>query len=155
MIHYGVNTDDKTQLEAALWQLGVDVKKGVEAVECEHTTAKGIKVNGVYYLGSERFDREWVMSGYASFEARLISKGDLSMIKEYQLWQDMLERCFSEKYQTRQPTYKDCNVSNNFLNYSYFYEWCQEQIGFGKVDEKGRSWCLDKDLLFVGNKTYS
>ena len=82
LIRYGVNTDDKTQLEAALWQLGVDVKKGIEAVECEHTTATGIKVNGVYYLGSERFDREWVMSGYASFEARLISKGDLSMIKE-------------------------------------------------------------------------
>ena len=30
LIHYGVNTNDKTQLEAALWQLGVDVKKGVE-----------------------------------------------------------------------------------------------------------------------------
>jgi len=82
LIHYGVNTNDKTQLEAALWQLGVDIKKGIEAVECEHTTATGLKVNGVYYLGSERFDREWVTSGYASFEARLLSKGDLSMIKE-------------------------------------------------------------------------
>ena len=80
---------------------------------------------------------------------------DGKMVKEYKLWESMLRRCFSEKYQTRQPTYKDCNVSNNFLNYSYFYEWCQEQIGFGKVDEKGRSWCLDKDLLFVDNKTYS
>ena len=82
LVHYGVNTTDKTQLEAALWQLGVDIKKGVEAVECEHTTAEGLKANGVYYLGSERLDREWVMSGYASFEARLVSKGDLSMIKE-------------------------------------------------------------------------
>jgi len=26
---------------------------------------------------------------------------------------------------------------------------------FGKVDEKGRSWCLDKDLLIAGNKLYS
>ena len=60
-----------------------------------------------------------------------------------------------KKLQTRCPTYKGCNVSDNFLNYSYFYDWCQGQIGFGKVDEKGRSWCLDKDLLFVGNKTYS
>ena len=76
-------------------------------------------------------------------------------VKEYDLWQSMLERCFSEKCQTRQPTYKDCNVSNNFLNYSYFYDWCQEQIGFGKVDDKGRYWQLDKDLLFVDNKTYS
>ena len=76
-------------------------------------------------------------------------------VKEYGLWRSMLERCFSEKYQTRYPTYKGCNVSDNFLNYSFFYDWCQEQIGFGKVDEKGRSWCLDKDLLFIGNKTYS
>ena len=76
-------------------------------------------------------------------------------VKEYVLWQSMLKRCFSEKYQTRRPTYKGCNVSDNFLHYSFFYDWCQEQIGFGKVDDKGRYWQLDKDLLFVGNKTYS
>ena len=80
---------------------------------------------------------------------------DGKKVKEYELWQSMLNRCFSEKYQTRYPTYKGCNVSDNFLNYAYFYDWCHRQIGFGKVDEKGRSWCLDKDLLFVGNKTYS
>ena len=76
-------------------------------------------------------------------------------VKEYKLWQSMLERCFSEKLQTRYPTYKGCNVSDNFLSYAFFYDWCHNQIGFGKVDDKGRSWCLDKDLLFVGNKTYS
>ena len=75
--------------------------------------------------------------------------------KEYALWRDMLIRCFSEKFQTKCPTYKGCSVSDNFLNYSFFYDWCHKQIGFGKVDEKGRSWHLDKDLLFVGNKTYS
>ena len=83
------------------------------------------------------------------------AKVDGKNVKEYSLWKHMLERCFSEKLQTLYPTYKGCNVSDNFLNYSFFYDWCQEQIGFGKVDEKGRSWCLDKDLLFVGNKTYS
>ena len=80
---------------------------------------------------------------------------DGKKVKEYILWQSMLNRCFSEKYQTLYPTYKGCNVSDNFLHYSFFYDWCQEQIGFGNIDEKGRSWCLDKDLLFVGNKTYS
>ena len=77
------------------------------------------------------------------------------MVKEYDLWKSMLERCFSEKYQTRQPTYKGCSVSDNFLNYAFFYDWCQEQIGFGNIDENGRYWHLDKDLLFIGNKTYS
>ena len=76
-------------------------------------------------------------------------------VKEYALWTNMLKRCFSDKYQTRYPTYKGCNVSDNFLHYSFFYDWCHKQIGFGNIDEKGRSWCLDKDLLFVGNKTYS
>ena len=83
------------------------------------------------------------------------TKVDGKIVKEYDLWKHMLERCFSEKLQTLYPTYKGCNVSDNFLNYSFFYDWCQEQIGFGKVDEKGRYWQLDKDLLFVGNKTYS
>ena len=80
---------------------------------------------------------------------------DGKVVKEYKLWQSMLSRCFSERYQTHKPTYKGCNVSDNFLNYTFFYDWCQEQIGFGKVDEKGRYWQLDKDLLFVDNKIYS
>ena len=83
------------------------------------------------------------------------SNVDGKNVKEYNLWKNMLSRCFSEKKQTRCPTYKGCNVSDNFLHYSFFYDWCQNQIGFGNIDEKGRSWCLDKDLLFVGNKTYS
>ena len=83
------------------------------------------------------------------------AKVDGKIVKEYVLWQNMLSLCFSEKYQTLYPTYRGCNVSDNFLSYSFFYDWCQEQIGFGKVDEKGRSWCLDKDLLVFGNKLYS
>ena len=80
---------------------------------------------------------------------------DGKKVKEYDLWRNMLKRCFNENCQNKQPTYKGCNVSDNFLNYAYFYDWCHEQVGFGKVDDKGRYWQLDKDLLFVGNKTYS
>ena len=80
---------------------------------------------------------------------------DGKKVKEYALWQSMLSRYFSEKCQTLRPTYKGCNVSDNFLHYTFFYDWCHNQIGFGKVDEKGRYWQLDKDLLFIGNKTYS
>ena len=80
---------------------------------------------------------------------------DGKIVKEYDLRQHMLKRCFNENCQNKQPTYKGCNVSDNFLNYAYFCDWCHEQVGFGKVDDKGRYWQLDKDLLFVGNKTYS
>lgn len=70
-------------------------------------------------------------------------------LKEYAVWQKMLQRCFNEKGHIRQPTYKGCTVSDNFLNYSYFYDWCQKQIGFGK-----QGWQLDKDILGSSNKIY-
>jgi hypothetical protein len=82
------------------------------------------------------------------------TKVDGKPVKEYKLWNGMLERSFSEKCQNKYPTYKGCSVSDNFLHYSFFYDWCKEQIGFGKVDDKGCIWCLDKDILFTGNKLY-
>ena len=83
------------------------------------------------------------------------AKVDDKLVKEYSLWVSILSRCYSEKEQARQPTYKGCSVSDNFLSYSFFYDWCHKQIGFDNIDEKGRYWHLDKDLLFVDNKTYS
>ena len=70
--------------------------------------------------------------------------------KEYTLWTDMLRRCYSDTFKKKYPTYIDCEVSNKFKNYEYFYEWCQNQIGF---DNQG--WHLDKDSLVKGNKVYS
>ena len=71
-------------------------------------------------------------------------------LKEYQVWKGVLERCFSEKYRDKKPTYKDCTVSDNFKYFPYFKEWCNKQIGFDQV-----GWHLDKDILSKGNKVYS
>lgn len=70
--------------------------------------------------------------------------------KEYKLWNGMLERAYSPRYHSINPSYAECSVSENFKSYEYFYEWCQKQKGFN-VD----GWELDKDLLIKGNKLYS
>ena len=70
--------------------------------------------------------------------------------KEYELWRDMLKRCYSDTYQKKRPTYEGCKCSDNFLHYEYFYEWCHKQVGFNN-----EGWHLDKDLLIKGNKVYS
>ena len=70
--------------------------------------------------------------------------------KEYVLWNNMLQRCYSEVYKKKKPTYEGCEVSDNFKRYEYFYEWCHKQVWFGN-----QGWHLDKDLLIKGNKVYS
>ena len=72
------------------------------------------------------------------------------LTKEYVLWKSMLTRCYSDGFKKKNPTYIDCEVSENFKSYEYFYEWCQNQTGFSNKD-----WQLDKDLLAKGNKIYS
>ena len=74
--------------------------------------------------------------------------------KEYALWKHMLERCYSNTYKKKYPTYQGCGVSENFKSYEYFYEWCYEQVGFDAKGD-GNPFQLDKDLLIKGNKVYS
>ena len=71
-------------------------------------------------------------------------------VKQYRLWSSLLTRCYSDVYHSSYPAYIDCYASENFKNYSYFYEWCEVQVGFNQPD-----FHLDKDLLIKGNKVYS
>ena len=77
-------------------------------------------------------------------------KIDGKYTKDYQLWNNMLRRCYDEKYSNKYPTYKDCEVSDNFKYFPYFKDWCSKQTWFGK-----EGWQLDKDILVKGNKVYS
>jgi len=62
----------------------------------------------------------------------------------YRTWCGMLMRCYSAKHQERNPTYKGCSVSEEWLRFSNFKSWMERQ------DFEGMQ--LDKDLLFEGNK---
>ena len=65
----------------------------------------------------------------------------------YERWNSMLERCYSKKLHEKYPTYKDCTVYEEWLTFSNFKKWMENQ------DYQGKH--LDKDLKEEGNKIYS
>lgn len=67
--------------------------------------------------------------------------------KIYKTWFGMLERCYSNKWHKKSPSYKDCSVDTRWHNFQNFAEWFEENY----TDNSE----LDKDLLIKRNKTYS
>ena len=65
----------------------------------------------------------------------------------YQRWKTMLKRCYSDKYQSINPTYLGCSTCDDWLTFSRFKAWMENQDWECKQ--------LDKDLLIEGNKVYS
>lgn len=83
----------------------------------------------------------------ANYMVRVVVDGRRVMCPYYQKWQDMLERCYSDKFHEKQPTYKNCSVCDDWLIFSNFKSWMQSQVWQG-MD-------LDKDIKIKGNKHYS
>ena len=69
--------------------------------------------------------------------------------ESYLRWHDMINRCYNEKFLKRQPQYRGCSVCEEWLNYSNFKVW-YDQNNIPRM-----SFDLDKDILFKGNKIYS
>ena len=92
-------------------------------------------------------DTDYVVQKMETIEVNGVRKRKLVWIcPYYRVWKNMLQRCYSTKYQERQPTYKGCSVSEEWLRFSNFRKWMMAQDWEGKQ--------LDKDLLFEGNKVY-
>ena len=71
--------------------------------------------------------------------------------KVYVVWHDMLRRCYSEKYHEKYPTYKDCIVCEEWLNFQNFARWYNDNY----YEIEGERMELDKDILVKHNKIYS
>lgn len=76
-----------------------------------------------------------------------VTKIDGVTTKLYNLWGGMLERCYSDTFHKKYPSYIDCYVSDEWLHLDKFKPWF-----YGNYKE---GFELDKDLLVEGNKVYS
>lgn len=70
---------------------------------------------------------------------------------QYRNWCNMLQRCYDQSFQQKCPTYKNCMVCDEWLNYQVFAQWYDDNY----YDVNNETMALDKDILNKGNKIYS
>ena len=76
--------------------------------------------------------------------------------REYELWRSMIQRCYSDKFHEKNPTYKDCQVSDRWLVFSNFLEDLPLIEGYELwKDNPNTGVSLDKDSKIQDNKVYS
>ena len=83
----------------------------------------------------------------ANYLVKPVVDGNQVVCPYYARWKEILHRCYSEKVHLLFPTYEGCTVCEEWLSFSNFKLWMQNQ------DWKGNH--LDKDILVQGNKEYS
>lgn len=69
------------------------------------------------------------------------------LLKSYDIWYGMIRRCYDEKSLEYKSTYRDCIVCDEWLLFSNFKRWLDENYIEG--------YCLDKDIRVHGNRIYS
>lgn len=68
-------------------------------------------------------------------------------LKSYECWVCMLDRCYGTKNNGRNSSYIGCSVCDDWLIFSNFKKWFDENYKDGLY--------LDKDILVRGNRMYS
>ena len=72
-------------------------------------------------------------------------------LKSYICWCSMIRRCYSDKYKSRNPSYLDCYVCEEWKSYEIFKVWYDLNYYIFR-DEVTQ---LDKDIIKKNNKIYS
>lgn len=112
---------------------------------CEHTRYSSFKGGSIICPYEKRFYGK----GYAG-EGEFKIKVNNKATEVYNIWHHMMERCYSENYHKKRPTYIDCSCEE-FHCLQDFGKWYKENF----YQVPGELMCLDKDILCKGNKIYS
>lgn len=103
------------------------------------------KVYNPFYIDNRRF-------GVGIYDVGRVKSNPVSL-KIRNMWHNMLERCYCEKFHKLQPTYKDVDVCERWKVFSNFEQDVLSMNNFDKA--MSHKWSLDKDAIKIGNKVYS
>ena len=96
------------------------------------------------------YEKRYYGKGYLGEGCYKMSKNG-KLTKEYRLWYNMLIRCYNPNIHNKFPTYVNCEVCDEWLNFQNFATWYNNN--YYTVQNEVMS--LDKDILVKGNKLYS
>lgn len=83
----------------------------------------------------------------ADYKVNWVEGGKNKKCRFYATWAEMIRRCYDPKWLIKRPTYAWCTVCDDWLYFSNFKAWMEQQDWQGKQ--------LDKDIIFKNNKVYS
>lgn len=73
---------------------------------------------------------------------------NVAHLRSYHVWREIIRRCYDEKYRKRYQTYQDVKICKEWMSFSLFKKWFDENYIDGYV--------LDKDIISgKKNKIYS
>ncbi len=73
---------------------------------------------------------------------------NVAHLRSYHVWREIIRRCYDEKYRRRYQTYQDVTICKEWMSFSLFKKWFDENYIDGYV--------LDKDIISgKKNKIYS
>lgn len=84
-------------------------------------------------------------------EGEYSNSKDKNRSPQYSRWNSMLGRCYSDSFLKKKPTYKSCEVCEEWHNFQNFAKWYDDNY----YEIFGEKMSLDKDILVKGNKIYS
>ena len=89
--------------------------------------------------------------GYNSKKLGYKTIVDNKWSKPYLAWRNMLRRCYDPKYHIKSPSYKQCEVCDEWKDYQNFAHWYENNYYI----VPNENLTLDKDLICKGNNIYS
>lgn len=74
--------------------------------------------------------------------------------REFSLFDNLYTRCNNKNYQAVKPTYVGCYMDEHVSDFQKFSHWLNLQPHYKSVDDNGKFYQIDKDLIEKGNKCY-
>ena len=132
--------------------------KGQPAVVMEYISHKRIRIQ--FEDGYETWSRSFrILSGDVQNPLRRTVHGvgyvgvgnhrAGAQTRVYNVWHNMIQRCYSPQAKVTNPTYVDCKVTDEWHNFQNFADWYKHVFTEGK-----EFWELDKDIISRGNRVY-